>query len=995
MPMRIKFQHWIVSASTLLILLLTAVFMALVFGQFQGLAVSSAEEKFNLIADKVFLQLEESLQTEKRFVEIMSTSDVGWPNPDTAFEDAENLLPTVSRALQTMPIRFSAYFGFPNDDFLQVIAVRSNPAIEADLYAPPGTFEAYRTIRANLRTESWSFRDQDGQVLGERTTPTTYRPSQRVWYTQAKNAKTVQVSAPYIFVETASHGLTFSAPTPNGTAVFGSDITLTAFNDILNRLKLSPHATVLVTDEELRVLAKRKGGALYGDLPPGRIVSLRDLDNKYLKAVADLGRPSKDLLAETIELAGENFMLTSRRMTSVQGANYRIYVIAPLSDFTGIVLKTQQNVLWAALAAIVLLIPLAYLGTRGVTRSLTALTRQSERIRQLDFSSKPEPVPSRLYEVHVLSRAQEVMHDSLKERTEALEAATQKLARLVDIGILLGREKDKNTLLKNVLLGARDIAHCQSAALFLKTDHQTLRLTMLTDDIPMPELELNLRDASTGESNHHSASADAVWNGKTVVVDDVASDKRFDFTEALKLAEISGHDIRSLLTLPLSAHEGEVLGVILLRNALDPKTGQLSRFDSETVKYAEALTAEAAIIIENQQLIQAQKELMDSMIKIIAGAIDAKSAYTGGHCERVPELAVMLAEEASKVNDGPLADFSFRNEDEWQEFRIGAWLHDCGKVTTPEYVVDKATKLETIYNRIHEIRTRFEVLLRDAMIERLESIWERGVPPSQADAIFQQKQTQLLADYAFVAQSNVGGEFMAPERVERIAAIGSMTWMRHFDDRLGLSQEEENRLTSQPAPALPAQERLLADKPHHIVPRTAESTPDAKYGFQVKVPQHLYNQGEIYNLSISRGTLTEEERFKINEHIIQTIVMLDNMPFPKHLKRVPEYASTHHETLSGTGYPRKLLDKDLSVPSRIMAIADIFEALTASDRPYKKAKTLSEAIKILSFFKKDRHIDPVLFDLFLTSGVYRRYAERFLLPEQMDEVDVTMYVTST
>ncbi|CAM4380437.1 hypothetical protein COAQ111491_20695 [Comamonas aquatilis] len=246
--MRIKFQHWIVSASILLILLLTAVFMALVFGQFQGLAVSSAEEKFNLIADKVFLQLEESLQTEKRFVEIMSTSGVGLANPATAFEGAQNLLPVVSRALRAMPIRFSAYFGFPNDDFLQVIAVRANPAIEAELYAPPGTFEAYLTIHGDLRTESWSFRDHEGRVLGERTTPTIYRPSQRVWYTQARNANAVQLSAPYIFVETASHGLTFSAPTPNGTAVFGSDIMLTAFNEILNRLNLSPNATVLVTD---------------------------------------------------------------------------------------------------------------------------------------------------------------------------------------------------------------------------------------------------------------------------------------------------------------------------------------------------------------------------------------------------------------------------------------------------------------------------------------------------------------------------------------------------------------------------------------------------------------------------------------------------------------------------------------------------------------------------------------------------------------------------
>ncbi|MEN9887725.1 MAG: Cyclic di-GMP phosphodiesterase response regulator RpfG, partial [Pseudomonadota bacterium] len=395
---------------------------------------------------------------------------------------------------------------------------------------------------------------------------------------------------------------------------------------------------------------------------------------------------------------------------------------------------------------------------------------------------------------------------------------------------------------------------------------------------------------------------------------------------------------------------------------------------------------------ENQRLLEAQKALVDAMIKIIAGAIDAKSAYTGGHCERVPELALMLAEEAGQVTSGPLADFRFQNEDEWREFKIGAWLHDCGKVTTPEYVVDKATKLETIYNRLHEIRMRFEVLRRDADIERLQAIHERGEDQASADRRWTERVAQLQDDFAFVAECNLGGEFMAPDKVERLQRIAAQTWMRHFDDRLGLSHEELRRYAQEPAPNLPTVETLLADKSHHIVPRGQDKALDPKYGFQVKVPQHLYNHGEVYNLSIGRGTLTEEERFKINEHIIQTIVMLDNLPFPEYLQRVPEYAGTHHETLIGTGYPRKLTAAELSVPSRIMAIADIFEALTASDRPYKKAKTLSESIKILWFFKKDRHIDAELFDLFLRSGVYRRYAERFLKPEQIDEVDIAPYL---
>jgi HD-GYP domain-containing protein (c-di-GMP phosphodiesterase class II) len=428
-----------------------------------------------------------------------------------------------------------------------------------------------------------------------------------------------------------------------------------------------------------------------------------------------------------------------------------------------------------------------------------------------------------------------------------------------------------------------------------------------------------------------------------------------------------------------------------LINALDDKTGAVIPFPAELISFIEALASQSAMALENQALLDSQKALIDSLIKIIAGAIDNKSPYTGGHCNRVPELAFMLAEAVIQQDEGPFADFNFKNEEEWYEFRVGAWLHDCGKVTTPEYVADKATKLETIYNRIHEVRTRFEVLLRDARIRQLESL-AAGTPKDEAEAIFRSEKQQLLDDYAFVAECNIGGEFMMPESMARVRQIGRQTWQRHFDDRLGLSHEELKRHANQIAPSLPVEEFLLANKAEHLVPRSETEPYDSKYAFKIKIPQYLSNFGELHNLLISRGTLNEEERFKINEHIIQTIVMLDSLPFPKHLARVPEYAGTHHETLIGTGYPRQLTLDNLSIPARIMAIADIFEALTASDRPYKKAKTLSESIKILSFFKKDKHIDADLFDLLLTSGVYKKYGEQFLPAHQLDEVNIQSFI---
>jgi len=390
---------------------------------------------------------------------------------------------------------------------------------------------------------------------------------------------------------------------------------------------------------------------------------------------------------------------------------------------------------------------------------------------------------------------------------------------------------------------------------------------------------------------------------------------------------------------------------------------------------------------EIEQLQQAQKELLESFIKILAVAIDAKSPYTGGHCERVPEIAIMLAKKASEDEN---IDFEIKNKDEEREIEIAAWLHDCGKVVTPEYVVDKATKLETIYNRIHEIRTRFEVIHRDLTIEALNKKLN-GEDPKEVDDWLAKEHQKLQEEFEFVANANVGSEFMTDEDKERIKEIAKREWFRHFDKTLGLSRAELERVT--PDKKLPVKEQLLSDKPEQILPRKEKELRDfEKYGFKIEIPKNLYNHGEIYNLTISRGTLTPEEFYKIQEHIIMTIKMLEQLPFPENLKNVPLYAGTHHERLDGSGYPRKLTAKELPIPSRIMAIADIFEALTANDRPYKTPKKLSEAIKIMSFMVKDGHIDKDLFKLFLKSGVYLDYAKAHLKPTQIDDFDIDYYL---
>ena len=410
---------------------------------------------------------------------------------------------------------------------------------------------------------------------------------------------------------------------------------------------------------------------------------------------------------------------------------------------------------------------------------------------------------------------------------------------------------------------------------------------------------------------------------------------------------------------------------------------------TEIVNLSRSLVSMASSI---REYAKKQRELLDSFIKLLASAIDKKSPYTGGHCKRVPELSAMIARAASDTHTGPFADFAFTGEEQWREFHIASWLHDCGKVITPEHIVDKGTKLEAIHNRIHEIRTRFEVLLRDAEIEYWKTLAQGASDPVACLNTLQATKKQLTEEFSFVAQCNIGSEFMAPEKVARIRAIAQRTWTRTLDDRLGLSHVELQRYPS-PAPHLPCREHLLADRPEHIIPRPLSEIIDAKAcGFALQIPEHLYNQGEFYNLCIPHGTLTPEDRYKINEHVVSTIQMLETLPFPKNLAKVAEYAGAHHETLMGNGYPRKLKGDQISIPARILALADVFEALTASDRPYKKAKKLSEAVKILSFMSRDGHIDPNLFRLFLSSGLYLQYAKKFLKPEQIDEVDVEHYL---
>ncbi|MEW5729450.1 MAG: HD domain-containing phosphohydrolase [Pseudomonadota bacterium] len=583
-------------------------------------------------------------------------------------------------------------------------------------------------------------------------------------------------------------------------------------------------------------------------------------------------------------------------------------------------------------------------------------------------------------------------------------AATQeqRYRTLIELGIALSAERNHNRLMEKILQGAKSMTNADGGTLYLVTDdRQGLKFEIMLNDTldvamggttgkPIPFPPLKLYD-DEGRPNHKNVSSYAALEGITVNIADAYDVDKFDFSGTKAFDAKTGYRSMSFLTVPLKNYEGEVIGVLQLINARNKKNDVI-QFGPDITPLIEALASQAAVALDNQRLIDAQKHLFKSFIQVIAGAIDAKSPYTGGHCNRVPMLTTMLAEAACAATDGPFADFMLTDE-EWYELEVAGGLHDCGKVTTPEYIVDKATKLETIYNRIHEVRMRFEVKKRDAVIDYLQAVVAGEDDPDALKQTLDDTLAKLDDDFAFVAECNVGGEFMAQDRIDRLKGIAQMTWTRTIDDTLGLSIDEmKRRPTEEPKP--PVEEPMLADKDWHVVPHDAPidyARYDAE-GIKIKPGDHKYNLGEVYNLCIGRGTLTAEDRFKIQDHIIQTIFMLKALPFPKNLARVPEWAGGHHEMMNGKGYPKGLVKEDMSIPARMMAIADIFEALTAADRPYKKPKTLSEALKIMSFMVKDQHIDTDLWELFLTSGVWKRYAEANLKPEQIDEPDISQWL---
>ena len=518
----------------------------------------------------------------------------------------------------------------------------------------------------------------------------------------------------------------------------------------------------------------------------------------------------------------------------------------------------------------------------------------------------------------------------------------RRLEQLNDIGASLSSERNLNLLLEKILLAAKAITHADGGTLYLLSeDRQHLHFEIvrtsslglafgggsekLTADA-FPDLPLFLEN---GLPNNAMIAVYAAHSGKTINIADAYTAAGFDFSGTRQFDQRTGYRSQSFLTVPMSNHDGELIGVLQLINALDA-LGRVVTFSDADQRLAESLTSQAAIALNNRQLIHQMEALFESFIKLINLAIDEKSPHTGGHCQRVPELTMLLADAVDQMTEGPLADFKLTDEDRY-ELRIAALLHDCGKITTPVHVVDKATKLQTLFDRINLIDTRFEVIKRDAEIRMLQDLLA-GKDKESVETSFHSFCLQCDSDREFLRHANFGTERMLDEDVERVQRISAQYRWRNTE------------------------------------------------GVEIA----FLSQDELENLSIKAGTLTKSERETINHHIVATIKMLEQLPWPKHLRHVTEYAGGHHERMDGKGYPKGLKREQMSWQARMMGIADIFEALTAKDRPYKDGMKLSQALKILNDFKQGGHIDPDLHEVFVRSKVYDKYAKKFLSGQQID-----------
>ncbi|AZG15833.1 HAMP domain-containing protein [Cupriavidus pauculus] len=967
MPLHLHVWLWFAS----LVLLLGALISGIQYTMTKATLERSVADTTQRISRETLEEVDNLMRPAQMAVKLVSHSALA-DAPTVAQRMARVAL--VRDALETSPVLQSLYIGYEDGSFFFVRPVRDDR--ERATYGAPGhTAFLIQSVdrEAGAPRGRYFYLDADLRVTGEAPAPdlaTRFDPRQRPWYRQAMASGALVRTDPYLFYSDRESGATLALPTGSRRAVVGGDFRLDALGQLLNHETVTPRAVLALLDPQGRLVAINRRPPDSASAPD--TMEAHPLGNPQDYGLAVLTRlaastvsrppaagpsagPSGGPESIGLEHADDEDWYTSIDRLN-PGASDSLVLVSAIPQSELLHEPRRQAALGMAVTGLVLLLalPLVWLVARSVSRPLASLATEADAVRRFDFV-RPVSVRSRITEVNALAGTMDEMRATIQ--------------RMLHVTQAVSAEHRLETLLPLLLRETLRAAGGQAGALYLAEPGDGLR--------PVVGFDRQGQDvtAQMGEPLPRDAlplARSAVREGRALAGHLGSQDVRGARLDVLG-EPVPMHGA----VIPLINRQQALLGVVLVLRDTPMEAAQLA--------FVSTMASLSAGAIEVGELTTAQRDLFDAFIRLLAGAIDARSPHTGSHCARVPELTKMLARAACDATDGPYRSFQL-TEAQWEALHVAAWLHDCGKVTTPDDVIDKATKLEARYDRIHEVRMRFEVLKRDAEIACLEAV-ANGEDPAQARTRRDAALRGLDDDFAFVAACNIGGEQMDAADQARLREIGARTWRRTLDDRLGISQEELARRRDRPAAPLPADEPLLADRPEHIIERGPRDriAADNPWGFRLTMPPHLYDRGELHNLTVARGTLTPEERFKIEDHIVQTQIMLSKLPFPKHLREVPEIAGGHHERMDGTGYPRGLTRDQMSPLARMMGIADIFEALTAADRPYKKAKTLSEAIAIMTRLRDQQHIDAELFDLFLGAGIHRTYAARYMDPALIDD----------
>lgn len=882
-------------------------------------------------------------------------------------ENERALVQQFGLIMATKPFTSAMYVGYDDGSFL-LLRQLTSPAARRNLNAPDDARLLLQTVRKSISGDEaqFVFLNADFEPVGELKRPNAgYDPRTRNWYQLAIDSDVTILTEPYRFFATDENGISIARRIANNKGVVGVDLSLADLSKDLQRLKSTPSSELLITAPNGTVIASSSPlSEQTGPLP---------ITSSVVPIMLDAIRSHTDEQTSVVTEKGRDWTM---HVAPLQAGNwtFAMAMAMPQDEIMAGVRQLVTKLGWISLALIGFVMIAIHMTARAVSRPLMAISEDAAAIQSFNFKAISKEKRYSVKEIDTLASA---IHD-----------AGLTIQRFITIGRTLSAERDPDRLMQRLLHETISISSSDDGLIFFTDNHGASFSIIQRKSVNPASMPDNL------DIQHTLIAATATGPSERIINALKSSDTtHFDLAnpgddKVLELVTahlpLQPEDVLRCSIIPLVNRSNEVIGGLLL--CRHTKAG--SSISNSSLDLARALSGTAAVAIETTLLLKSRKGLLDAVIRMIALATDAKSPYTNGHCQRVPVITHALAEAVCQAKTGPYADFNL-TDDQWEAVDVAAWLHDCGKLTIADYVVDKATKLETITDRIHEIRMRFELLKSYAHT----SYWRDIAGGGDEETLRQERDRELASlddDFAFIAACNEGGEFMEDQKIARLHLVAQRTWTRTLCDRIGVSTEERKRKNLKPAPDLPTTESLLADREDHIIahfPNQLDALED-KASFAMKRPTNRLNLGEIYNLSISRGTLTHEERYEINRHITRTIMMLEQLPFTGSLSHVPEYAGGHHEKMDGTGYPRGLLRNDLSPIARMMAVADVFEALTAADRPYKKAKPLSEVIRIMGFMKRDGHLDPELLDLFLTAGIWRDYAKTYLAPEQIDEPDI-------